>query len=116
MENRIEQIEAHLAKFASKDTRGAKTFQRQRLESSPFGGFKKRLGQIEVLLAKLTRGSKSKSSRIHMATADEQSDPIFSDDDISKPEDNNYNSDNSLVESDSEKRDTNIYITYGKKK
>jgi len=28
LENRIEQIEAHLAKFASKDTRGAKTFQR----------------------------------------------------------------------------------------
>src|SRR6266480_7541188 len=33
LENRIEQIEAHLAKFASKDTRGAKTFQRRRSES-----------------------------------------------------------------------------------
>ena len=71
--------------------------------------------RIETLLAKLAKDSKSKSRRVHIATADEQSDPIFSDDDISKPEDNNYNSDNSLVESDSEKRDTNIYITYGKK-
>src|SRR3990170_8338701 len=53
LENRIEQIEAHLAKFASKDTRGAKTFQRRRSESSPFGGFEKRLGRIETLLTKL---------------------------------------------------------------
>src|SRR4051812_2457976 len=50
-----------------------------------------------------------------MATADEQSDPIFSDDDISKPEDNDYNSDNSLVESDSGNRDMNVYITHEKK-
>ncbi|CAG8476788.1 7451_t:CDS:2 [Acaulospora morrowiae] len=39
--------------------------------------------------------SKSRSSRVHMATVEEQSDPIFSDDDTSKPEDNDYNSDNS---------------------
>ena len=116
LENRIEQIEAHLAKFASKDTRGAKTFQRRRSESSPFGGFEKRLGRIETLLAKLTKDSKSKSARVHMATADKQSDFIFSDDDISKPEDNDYNSDNSLVESDSGNRGMNVYITHGKKK
>ena len=51
-----------------------------------------------------------------MATVDEQSDPIFSDDDTSKPEDNDYNSDNSSVTSDSGKRDMNVYITHGKKK
>ena len=46
-----------------------------------------------------------------MATVDEQSD-----DDISKPEDNDYNSDNSSAGSDSGKRDMNVYITHGKKK
>ena len=50
-----------------------------------------------------------------MATVDEQSDPIFSDDDTSKPEDNDYNSDNSSAGSDSGKRDMNVYITHGKK-
>jgi uncharacterized coiled-coil protein SlyX len=44
LENRIEQIEAHLAKFGSKDTRSVKSSQRQRSESSPFGGLEKRLG------------------------------------------------------------------------
>jgi hypothetical protein len=116
LEKRIEQIEAHLAKFARKDTKGAKTSQRQRSESSPFGGLEKRLDQIEALLAKLTKESKSRSGRIHMATADEQSNPIFSDDDASKPEDNDYNSDNSSAGSDSEKHDTHVYINYGKKK
>ena len=52
-----------------------------------------------------------------MTTADEQSDPIFSDNDILKSEDNNYNSDNSSTGSDSGKRDMNVvYITHGKKK
>ncbi len=41
LEKRLEQIEAHLAKFARKDTKGAKTPQRQRLESLPFGGLEK---------------------------------------------------------------------------
>ena len=73
----------------------------------------KRLGQIEALLAKLAKDSKSRSGRVHMATVDDQSDPIFSDDDTSKPEDNDYNSDNSSAGSDSENRDMNIYISHG---
>ncbi|CAB5361904.1 unnamed protein product [Rhizophagus irregularis] len=116
LEKRIEQIEAYLAKFARKDIKGAKTSQRQRSESSPFGGLEKRLYQIEALLAKLTKESKSRSERIHTSTADEQSNPIFSDDDASKPEDNDYNSDNSSAGSDSERHDTHMYINYGKKK
>ena len=48
-----------------------------------------------------------------MATVDEQSDPIFSDDDTSKPEDNDYNSDNLSAGSDSGNRDMNIYISHG---
>jgi hypothetical protein len=116
LEKRLEQIEAHLAKFARKDTKGAKTPQRQRSESLPFGGLEKRLGQIEALLAKLAKDSKSRSGRIHMATADEQSNPIFSDDNASKPEDNDDDSGNSSTESDSGKRDMNVYITHGKKK
>ena len=71
----------------------------------------KRLGQIESLLAKLAKDSKSRSGRVHIATVDEQSD-----DDTSKPEDNDYNSDNSSAGSDSGKRDMNVYITHGKKK
>ena len=51
-----------------------------------------------------------------MATVDEQSDPIFSDDDTSKPEDNDYNSDNSSASSESRNRDISVYITHGKKK
>jgi hypothetical protein len=51
-----------------------------------------------------------------MATADEWSNPIFSDDDTSKPEDNNDDSDNSSTESDSRKRDMNVYITHEKKR
>jgi chromosome segregation ATPase len=113
LEKRLERIEAHLAKFARKDTRGTKTPQRQRSESSPFGGLEKRLGQIEALLAKLAKDSKSRSGRVHMATVDDQSDPIFSDDDTSKPEDNDYNSDNSSAGSDSGNRDMNIYISHG---
>ena len=65
---------------------------------------------------KLTKDSKSRSGRVHMATVDDQSDPIFSDDDTSKPEDNDYNSDNSSAGSDSGNRDMNIYISHGKKK
>ena len=113
MEKRLERIEAHLAKFARKDIRGAKTPQRQRSESSPFGGLEKRLAQIEALLAKLAKDSKSRSGRLHMAIVDDQSDPIFSDDDISKPEDNDYNSDNSSAGSDSGNRNMNIFISHG---
>jgi hypothetical protein len=116
LEKRLEQIEANLAKFARKDTRSAKSSQRQRSESSPFGGLEKRLGQIEALLAKLTRNSKSRSGQLHMATVDKQFDPIFSDDDTSKPEDNDYNSDNSTAGSDNGKHDTHVYISHGKKK
>ena len=112
----MEDWKANLAKFARKDSRSAKTSQRQRSESSPFGGLEKRLGKIEALLDKLTKDSKSRSSRVHIATVDEQSDPIFSDDDTSKPEDNDYNSDNSSAGSDSGKCDMNVYITHGKKK
>ncbi|PKY33863.1 hypothetical protein RhiirB3_453121, partial [Rhizophagus irregularis] len=104
LEKRLERIETHLAKSARKDTRDTKTPQRQRSESSPFGGLEKRLGQIEALLAKLAKDSKSRSSRVHMATVDEQSDPIFSDDDTSKPEDNDYNSDNSSAVNYAERR------------
>ena len=43
LEKRLEQIEANLAKFTRKDTRSAKTSQRQCSESSPFGGLEKRL-------------------------------------------------------------------------
>ena len=50
-----------------------------------------------------------------MATADRQSNPIFSDDNASKPEDNDYNSDNSSADSDSGKCDMNVYITHEKK-
>ena len=116
LEKRLERIEAHLAKFDRNNTRRAKTPQRQRSESLPFGGLEKRLGKIEALLDKLTKDSKSRSSRVHMATVDEQSDPIFSDDDTSKPEDNDYNSDNSSASSDSGNRGMNVYITHGKKK
>ncbi len=118
LEKRLERIEAHIAKFARKDIRGAKTPQRRRSESSPFGGLEKRLGQIETLLAKLAKDFKSRSGRVHMATVDDQSDPIFSDDDTSKPEDNDYNSDNSSASSDFRNRDMNIYISHenGKKK
>ncbi|PKK59657.1 hypothetical protein RhiirC2_719669 [Rhizophagus irregularis] len=71
---------------------------------SQLSGLEKRLEQIEALLAKLTRNFKSRSGQVHIATADEQSDPIFSDDNISKPEDNDYDSDNSFVESNSGNR------------
>src|ERR1041384_5822863 len=43
LEKRIGRIEAHLAKFASKDTRGAKTPQRQCSEFLSFEGLEKRL-------------------------------------------------------------------------
>jgi len=113
LEKRLERIEAHLAKFDRNNTRHAKTPQRQRSESLPFGGLEKRLGKIEALLDKLTKDSKSRSGRVHMATVDDQSDPIFSDDDTSKPEDNDYNSDNSSAGLDSGNRDMNIFITHG---
>ncbi|CAB5354720.1 unnamed protein product [Rhizophagus irregularis] len=115
LEKRLDQIEAHLAKFAKKDTKGTKTPQRQHSESLPFGGLEKRLDQIESLIAKLVKESKSRSGRIHKTTVDEQSNPIFSDDDASKPEDND-DSDNSSTESDSGKRDTHVFISHGKKK
>ena len=44
LEKKLEQIKAHLAKFARKNTRGVKIPQHQHLESSPFGGLEKRLG------------------------------------------------------------------------
>src|SRR5439155_3683417 len=115
LEKRLERIEVHLAKFARKDTRGAKTPQCQRSEFSPFGGLEKRLGQIEALLVKFAKDSKSRSGQVHMTTEDEQSDLIFSDDDTSKPEDNDYNSDNSSTGADSRNRDMNIYISHEKK-
>ena len=80
-----------------------------------FWGFEKRLDQIKTLITKLVKESKSRSGRVHMATADRQFNPIFSDDDTSKPEDNDYNSDSSSAGSDSGKRDMNVYITHGKK-
>ena len=117
MEKRLERIEAHLAKFDRKDTRVTKSSQRLRSESSTpnNNGLEKRLGRIETLLAKLAKDFKSKSGRVHMATVDDHSDPIFSDDDTSKPEDNDYNSDNSSAGSDSGNRDMNIYISREKK-
>jgi len=48
-----------------------------------------------------------------MATVDNQSNPIFSDDDTSKPEDNDYNSDNLSTSSDFKNHDMNIYISHG---
>jgi hypothetical protein len=51
-----------------------------------------------------------------MVTADEQSSANFFDDDTSKPEYNDYNSDNSSANSDDGKHDTHVYISYGKKK
>jgi len=83
--------------------------------STPNNGLKKRLGRIETLLAKLTKDSKSKSGRVHMATVDEQPDSVFSDNNASKHENGDFNSDNSLVESDSENCDMNVYIIHRKK-
>ena len=48
-----------------------------------------------------------------MATVDEYPN---SNNNVSEPEDGDFNSDNSLVESDSENRGMNVYITHGKKK
>jgi len=112
---RLGVIEINLAKLVREDTIDTKSAQYQYLEFSEYnnGGLEKRLGQIEALLAKLAKDSKSRSGRVHMATVDDQSDPIFSDDDTSKPEDNDYNSDNSSAGSDSENRDMNIYISHG---
>ena len=50
-----------------------------------------------------------------MATVDERPNSDFSDNDASKPEDEDFNSDSSSAESDSEKRGMNVYITHGKK-
>src|SRR4051794_5239474 len=119
MENwkkRLEQIETHLAKLNRKDIRVTKSSQRLCLNSStPNNELEKKLGRIETLLAKLTKDSKSKSGRVHMATVDEQPDSVFSDNDASEHENGDFNSDNSLVESDSEKHGMNIYITHRKK-
>ncbi|PKK57940.1 hypothetical protein RhiirC2_797132, partial [Rhizophagus irregularis] len=104
------------SKIAFLEAQLAESMQHQRSESLPFGGLEKRLGKIEALLAKLAKDSKSRSGRVHMATVDDQSDPIFSDDDTSKPEDNDYNSDNSSAGSDSRNRDMNIYISHGNEK
>ncbi|GBB92063.1 hypothetical protein RclHR1_01960013 [Rhizophagus clarus] len=111
LEKRLERIEANLAKFVRKDTRGAKTPQRQCSKSLPFGGLEKKLKKIKALLNKLTKDSKSKSSRVHIATADKQSNSIFSDNDTSKSEDNDYNSDHSSAGSDSEKHDTHSKVS-----
>ena len=73
----------------------------------------KKIGRIETLLAKLAKDSKSRNRRVHMATVDEHPN---SDNDVSEPEDGDFNSDNSLVESDSGNRGMNVYITHGKKK
>jgi hypothetical protein len=118
LEKRLGQIETHLAKLIRKDTRATKSSQRQRSESSTLNnkGLEKRLGQIEAYLAKLTRNSKAKSGRVHMATVDEQPDSDFSDNDASKSEDGDLNSDNSLAKSDSENHDINVHIFCGKKK
>ena len=86
------------------------------MKSSPFGGFEKGLGRIETLLAKLAKDFKSKSGRVHMATVDERPNSDFSDNDASKPEDEDFNSDSSSADSNSGKRDMNVYMTYGKKK
>ena len=75
----------------------------------------KRLGRIETLLAKLAKDFKSKSGRVHMATVDERPNSDFSDNDVSKPEDEDFNSDSSSADSNSGKRDINVYMTYGKK-
>ncbi|CAG8494451.1 17353_t:CDS:2 [Cetraspora pellucida] len=68
LEKRLKRIEAHVVKFARKDTRGAKTPQHQCSESSPFGRLEKRLEQIEALITKLIKKSKFRSSQLHMAT------------------------------------------------
>ncbi|POG69265.1 hypothetical protein GLOIN_2v1777355 [Rhizophagus irregularis DAOM 181602=DAOM 197198] len=110
LEKRLGVIEINLAKLTKLIREDTKSAQYQYSESSDYnnGGLEKRLERIEAHLAKFdrnnTRGaktsqhSKSRSSRVHMATVDEQSDPIFSDDDTSKSEDNDYNSDNSSAE------------------
>ncbi|RIA81625.1 hypothetical protein C1645_836699 [Glomus cerebriforme] len=71
--------------------------------------------QIKVLLVKLARDSKSRSGQVHLVTAHEQSDPIFSDDDTSKPEKNDYSSDSLSAGSDFRKHNMSVYITYKKK-
>ena len=50
-----------------------------------------------------------------MATVDERPNSDFSDNDVSKPEDEDFNSDSSSADSNSGKRDINVYMTYGKK-
>ena len=117
LEKRLGRIETHLAKLNRKDTRVTKSSQRPRSESStPNNGLEKRLGRIETLLAKLAKDFKSKSGRVHMATVDERPNSDFSDNDASKPEDEDFNSDSSSADSNSGKRDMNVYMTYGKKK
>ena len=116
LEKRVGRIETHLAKLNRKDTRVTKSSQCSHSDfSTPNNGLEKRLGRIKTLLAKLTKDSKSKSGRVHMATVDEQPNSVFSDNNTSEHENGDFNSDNSLVESDSENRDTNIYITHEKK-
>ena len=117
MEKRLGQIETHLAKLNRKDTRVTKSSQCSHSDfSTPNNGLEKRLGRIKTLLAKLAKDFKSKSGRVHMATVDERPNSDFSDNDASKPEDEDLNSDSSSADSNSEKRDMNVYMTYGKKK
>src|SRR2546423_7134187 len=78
LEKRLGQIKTHLAKLNKKDTRVTKSSQCSHSDfSTPNNGLEKRLGRIKTLLAKLTKDSKSKSSRVHMATVDEQPDSVF---------------------------------------
>jgi len=51
-----------------------------------------------------------------MATVDEHPNSDFFDNDASKPEDEDFNSDSSSADSNSRKRDMNVYMTYRKKK
>ena len=117
LEKRVERIKTHLAKLNRKDTRVTKSSQRPRSKfSTPNNnGLEKRLGRIETLLAKLAKDFKSKSGRVHIATVDERPNSDFSDNDASKPEDEDFNSDSSSADSNSGKRDMNVYMTYEKK-
>src|SRR3954454_25245747 len=92
LEKRVGQIETHLAKLNRKDIRVTKSSQRSRSEfSTPNNNIlEKRLGRIETLLAKLVKDFKSKSGQVYMTTVDECPNSDFSDNDASKPEDENF--------------------------
>ncbi|RGB29434.1 hypothetical protein C1646_766627, partial [Rhizophagus diaphanus] len=108
---------AKLTKLVSEDIIDTKSAQYQCSEFSDYnnGGLEKRLEQIKANLAKFAKKD-TRGAKTSQPTADEQSNLIFSDDDTFKPEDNDYNSDNSSAGSDFRNRDMNIYIRHGKKK